>query len=90
MDLPTKGWQARMRMVLSFLKKINKSASITVLRISTSIDLITFRGVSKTTIMGGKPQEDDGCVLTIFIVFLLHRVPGVSQRHCGSLMYKAQ
>ena len=77
-------------MDLSSLKKINKNASIIVLRICTSIDLITFRGVSKTTIMDGKPQEGDGCVFTIFIVFLLHRVAGVSHRHCRSPLYKAQ
>ena len=29
-------------------------------------------------IMDCKPQEDDGCVFTIFNVFLLLRVPGVS------------
>lgn len=50
---------------------------------------ITLRGVSKTKIMDCKPQEDDGCVFTIFNVFLLLRVPGVLGQHCRSPMCKA-
>lgn len=54
------------------------------------INLITFRGVNKTADVGCKPREDGNSVFTIFIVFLLYRVPRVSQRHRRSPVYKAQ
>ena len=63
------------------LEQTNQNARVTVLRISRSIDLTTFRDVNKTAIMEGEPQEDQSCVFTPFIVFVLPRVPRVSHRH---------
>lgn len=43
-------------MDLLLLKKITKTASIIVFKISRIVFLILFRGVSKTTIVGCKPH----------------------------------
>lgn len=60
------------------------------LKISRIINLSTYRGVSKPTIVGYKSYEDGNCVLAIFIVFHLCRVPRVSHRHWRSPVYEAQ
>lgn len=81
---------ARVNMDLLPLKKITKTASIVVFKISRIVFLTLFRGVSKATIVGCKPHEDNNCIFTTFIVFLLYRVPRVSHRHWESPVYKAQ
>ena len=47
LDIPPKGWQARARMGLSSLEKINKNANIIVIRISKSIDLLLSEVLAK-------------------------------------------